>query len=68
MKAEIIYINECGLKGKATINNPDSIHHVWWSGKKNFVGKYEKHEVTVLQAFMKKLKNCKVIKFNVYAD
>ena len=61
MAIEITYTNSSGLEGKAIINNPNSIHHTWYSSKRNIFGKFEKHEVTFLGAFLNKLKkDCKV--------
>ena len=59
---EITYINQSGFECQAVINNPTAIHHTWYSSKRNIFGKFEKHEVTFLGAFLAKLKDCKIKK------
>lgn len=58
----IKYINEGGFECLAIIKQPDRISHVWYSSKRNILGKYDRNEVTVFGAFMSKLKKgCKLI-------
>lgn len=68
MVAEIRYINSQGHEGLAILNEPDKVDHSWWSGRRNSVGKYEKTEVTVFQAFMRSLKDCSKIRVKVYEN
>ena len=67
-KAKITYINESGYKCQAIIEDPLKIHHVWYSSKRNSFGKFDKHEVTVFDAFWSKLKNCKNVEVVVGYD
>ena len=66
MVAEIKYINEDGLECSAVLLDADRIDHIWWSSKKNLFGKYEKHEVTVFQAFLDKIRGCTGVRVKVY--
>ena len=68
MVAELTYVNEQGLKCFCKLNNPNEVHHSWWSSKRNLMGKYDKHEVTVLGYFLSKIKNCTEVKVKVYED
>ena len=67
-KAKITYINESGYKCQAIIEDPLKIHHVWYSSKRNPLGKFDKHEVTVFDAFWSKLNNCKNVEVVVGYD
>ena len=67
-KAKITYINESGYKCQAIIEDPLKIHHVWYSSKRNSLGKFDKHEVTIFEAFQSKLKNCKNVEVVVGYD
>ena len=62
MKAKISYTNESGFTCTAVIEEPNRIHHTWYSSKRNSFGKFDSHEVTYLGAFLAKLKKCKDIK------
>lgn len=62
MRVTITYLNEGGFECKATIEDPMAIHHTWYSSKKNAIGKYDKHEVTVFGQFMNLLKNCSKVR------
>ena len=55
---EVTYINPNGFKCRAIIKNPSQIHHSWYSSKRNIAGVYEEHKVSVICAFLRKLKNC----------
>ena len=68
MVAEFSYINESGYPCLATIREADRVDHCWWSGRKNYLGKYEKHEVTVFKAFLAKLSKCTCVKVKVYHE
>lgn len=69
MVAEFEYVNENGLRCFATLVNAGDTHHCWWSSRRNIMGKYEKHEVTVFEAFLRKLKNCTKVRVKVrYED
>ena len=68
MEAEIKYINSCGFECTAVIYNPDQVHHVWYSSKRNSMGKYDRNEVTVLAHFLSKLKDCKLVGIRVYGN
>lgn len=61
-KVTIDYINEAGCPWQIEINNPGKIHHTWYSSKRNILGVYEKHEVTMFGAVMAKLKKCTKVK------
>lgn len=67
-RVKITYINESGYKCQAIIDDPLKIHHVWYSSKRNPLGKFDKHEVTVFAAFQSKLKNCKNVEVVVGDD
>lgn len=61
----ITYVNQSGMPCTAEISKPHKIHHTWYSSKRNIYGVYEKHEVTVIQAFLRKLKGCSKIEMRV---
>ena len=58
----ITYINEAGLPGEVIIKGPGEIDHIWYSHKRNIMGKFDKHEVTRFGTIMAKLKNCTRVK------
>lgn len=68
LKAKITYINEGGYKCSAFIENPNRVDHTWYSSKRNILGKFEKHEVTIFSEFMNKLKNCKILEVVIGDD
>lgn len=62
----IKYVNSEGHQGEAKIDRPDEIVSSYYKSKRNSEGKYEKVEVTAMQAFLKKLKGCLKIKCTLY--
>ena len=68
MVVEFEYVNESGYKCSAKVMNADEVHHSWWSSRRNCLGKYEKHEVTVFKAFLDKLSKCTSVKVKVYYE
>lgn len=68
MIAEFRYKNEGGLESFLLIHNCESIHHVWYSGRRNKAGRYEKHEVTNFKYALNKLKLCKDLTVKVYEE
>lgn len=62
MKVIVDYLNGSGLEGHIELENPNDFHHSWYSGRRNHLGKYERHDVTYMGALMKRLKKCKIIK------
>lgn len=59
---EIEYTRPDGVVCNCTINQPWRIHHTWYSSKRNALGKFEKHPVTYLAAFLALLKKGKCTK------
>lgn len=68
LRAKITYINEGGYKSQAIIDDPLRVHHIWYSSRRNLLGKFDRHEVTVLDAYLSKLKNCKNVEVVVGND
>ena len=52
---KITYYNEQGYKGECVLLLPDKIDHSWWSHSRGVDGKLLKHNVTVFEAFLRKL-------------
>lgn len=65
MVAEINYKNEQGHECSAVIHDCGAIHHTWYSSKRNSLGKFDRHDVTIFGAFMSKLKGCSNIRVNI---
>lgn len=62
MEIEITYNNPSGFECKAVLREPLAIDHVWYSSKRNRLGKFERHEVTIFGSFLSKLRGCTNIK------
>lgn len=65
-EVKISYLNEGGFRCEAVIKKPNYIDHTWYSSKRNSMGQWDKHPVTVVGAFLAKLKNCKLISLEQY--
>lgn len=62
----ITYINSSGFLCEARIDKPDEIVSTYYKSKRNSQGKYEKVEITAMQAFLRKLNDCRKIKCKLY--
>ncbi len=66
---KITYTNEQGFECNATLTEPFSIHHCWYSSKRDSTtGKYTKHEVTVFKSFMTHLKKRGCTNINIQGN
>lgn len=52
---KITYYNEHGYECECVLKNPDAVDHSWWSHNRGIDGKFVKHDITCLSAFLSKI-------------